>query len=181
MARSGRLDPLTRFSWRVYVLAPSGGEFIRGGFESCSSPAIRVNFQSYPEGGRHLNPVRLHESAVYKPVTLTRGVIDKTGVDDFAEWMKALFALISPEEAGATAPNYRNDIIIEHLNREAEPVKRYVLRNCIPVNYEPASDFNALDDGGFSIESLTFEYEGFEELRLDDPADSIIRRLRGAF
>lgn len=185
MPRSGGFDPLDKFRWKVYVANPSGANFARGGFTSCSSPGISIQYETYTEGGAHMNPRKIHQGATYKPVTLTRGVVAKAGIDDFINWMRDAFNVMSPEIGSQPAANYRCDIVIEHLDRDATIVKRWILRNCVPTAYEPASDFDAKEDNSVSIETLTFEYEGFEEERPDsliqDVGDVFRRFSRGIF
>jgi len=175
MPRSSSLDPLLKFNFRVYVLSPTGANWIRGGFTSCSAPGITINYTGYPEGGRHLNPIKIHESATFKPITLSRGVIDKNGVDDFAKWVQDFYKVVAPQDSSISV-QYRNDIVIEHLNRQGDPVKRFYLRNCAPSGYTPSDDFSSTDES-VSVESLTFEYEGFEEERVDDTFGSTLSRL----
>lgn len=184
--RSASFDPLDKFRWRIYVLGPSGAVWARAGFITCSSPGVTINYQSYPEGGSHMVPRKIANGATFKPITLSRGVIDKDGVDDFASWMEAAFQTLNKEHGEKSLPavQYRNDIVIEHLNRDANVVKRWILRNCVPASYEPASDFSALEDTSISVETLTFEYEGFEEERegtLNDVGDFFRRFTRGIF
>lgn len=185
MPRSNSFDPLDKFRWRVYVAAPSGASFSRSGFTSCSSPGISIQYETYAEGGSHMNPRKIHQGATYKAVTLTRGVVAKEGIDDFIRWVSDTYNAIAPDKSSVIAPNYRNDIVIEHLDRDATVVKRWILRNCVPISYEPASDFEAMDDNTVSIETLTFEYEGFEEERpdslLQDIGDVFRRFSRGIF
>jgi len=185
MPRSGGFDPLDKFRWKIYVVGPAGANWIRAGFASCSSPGITILYESYPEGGSHMNPRKIHQGATFKAITLTRGVVAKAGNDDFARWMYDAYNAMAPETSAIKTPNYRTDIVIEHLDRDASVVKRWYLRNCVPTSYEPASDFEAKDDNAVSIETLTFEYEGFEEERpnslISDVGDFYRRFSRGIF
>lgn len=177
MARSSTFDPLDRFSWRLYVANPAGNVFIRAGFTECSSPGVTVEYKAYPEGGSHMNPRLIHEGATYKPITLRRGVIAKKNTDDFAQWMNEAFKVFK----GLGGPRqYRVDLILEHLDRASNVAKRYTLHNCVPSYYEPASDFSAADDTAFSVETLTFQYEGFVEETVGE-STGITDRIRGLF
>ena len=184
MPRSGGFDPLDRFRWRLYILHPAGASWARAGFTSCTVPEITVTYKNYAEGGRHMVPRKIHEGATFAPITLTRGVIAKQGSDDFARWMSDMFRVMNQEPGESKAPQYRNDIVLEHLDRDASVIKRYTLKNCVPSHYKPGSDFSALEEGELSVETLTFEYEGFEEERLgtlDDVGDFARRFTRGIF
>lgn len=158
MPRSGSLDPLDKFRWKVSIDNSNG--LIRAGFSECSAPGVTLNFKEYKEAGHHLNPLLVHEGASFKAITLKRGVISKPDVNDFSKWMNLAFEALKGKQG---AVQYRRNMVIEHLDREAKVVKRYVLFNCVPTGYEPASDFSAMDDGSYSLETLTFQYEGFSE------------------
>jgi len=178
MARSGKHDPLDRFRFRVYVLTPAGKEFARGGFTECSSPSVNIAFREYKEGGSHMNPKLLNDGATFKAITLRRGVISRPGSADFAKWVADVFALIKDGQG----PSYRRTIVIEHLDRSGAMIRRYALHNCVPTAYEPASDFSALDDAGYSYETLTFQYEGFAEESSDPDSEwakSLVNKIFG--
>jgi phage tail-like protein len=179
MARSSDFDPLMKFAFRVYVLTPQGATWVRGGFTSCSAPGLTISYQSYPEGGRHLNPLKIHDSVAYKPITVARGVIDRKNVDDFGKWVNDFFEAVN-NPLGLNGVDYRNNIVIEHLNRAGSVVKRYYLQNCVPTAYTPADDFTSTDSE-VSVESLTFEYEGFEEERVDDNLSELTSRIKSPF
>ena len=159
MSRSSQFDPLDKFRWRVYI-AQGGDSFIRAGFTECSSPSVTVAFKEYLEGGGHMNPRLIHERASFKPITLRRGVVAKPNVDDFSRWVGDAYKAF---QGDLQAKQYRVDIVIEHLDRDASVAKRYTLHNCVPTFYETGSDFSATDDSGISMETLTFQYEGFTE------------------
>jgi len=180
MARSNNADPLDRFRWKVYIVAPAGTQFSRAGFTTCSSPGITIDYNAYPEGGSHMVPRLIHNGATFKPITLTRGVISQKGVDDFSKWMEDVFKALNPEPGSAPVKNYRRDIVIEHLDRDGDVVKRYTMRNCVPTAYEPASDFSSMDETALSIETLSFSYEGFEE-HTEGDLTSVLDNLRGLF
>lgn len=181
MPRSTQLDPLDRFRWRIYIVSPVGAGFTRAGFTECSAPEINLVFKEHIEGGRHLNPRLIQDGASFGTITLRRGVIEKGGTDDFARWVEDAVKPFNPDDGFSSSPNYRNDIVIDHLNRDSQVVKRYILRNCVPVNYKVADDFAASDDSGISMETLSFKYEGFEEDRPDQPILNTLRRFRGIF
>lgn len=185
MARSGSFDALDKFRFKVFVLGPSGAVWARAGFVSCSSPGVTIAYESYPEGGSHMNPRKIHQGAAFKPITLTRGVIAKEGADDFVKWIEDVYRVVAKEPGSTSTANYRNDIVIEQLDRDSSTVKQWILRNCVPTTYQPASDFDANDDGGASLETVTFEYEGFEEVRpsglVSDVGDFARRFTRGIF
>jgi phage tail-like protein len=55
---------------------------------------------------------------------------------------------------------YRRDVELRHVNRVGQTIVVYILHNAYPIEYKPASDFDAADDE-FSVESITLAYEGY--------------------
>lgn len=188
MARPSIKDPLTKFRWSVRI---SG--FERAGFTEMSAPGYRVNTRTYREGGAHLFPRQIVDTMEYKPVTLSRGV---TTNKDFLNWAKGIFAVIGADtdnndgiisRANQTtgihtppssttisaldnlelADNFREDVYIDHLNRQGDRVKTYILRKAFPIDYQVASDFSADADDSVSIERIVLAYESFEVETID--------------
>lgn len=65
---------------------------------------------------------------------------------------------------GEPSLNYRKKVKIEHTNRAGQVEVTYILYGAFPIEYTPASDFNAMSDDTVSIESITLGYESFEVL-----------------
>lgn len=192
MARTGSKDPLDKFRWAVSIEG-----FQRLGFASCEVPSVTINTKSYPEGGAHLFPRKIIETAEYSPVTLTRGV---TTDKSFHDWMRQVFELIkgmsqdeikllqqsqisSSDAYNQAAPlEYRREVQIHHLDRQSRIIKTYVLHNAFPIEYKPASDFAADGDDLLSMEKLVLTYESFEVItntRDTNPFDTrdVFKRL----
>jgi phage tail-like protein len=164
MARSGNLDELTKFRYTVYIRVDGSDEFIKKlSFMSVSAPRVDIATTQYREGGRHLNPHSITESATFSPVTFRRG---KSYSNDFINWIGMVFRAFYGDQDGNSS-NYRATIAIDHHDRRGNVVKKYVLQNARPTMYLPSGDFNAMDDQEVSIESLTVEYEGYAEFSLD--------------
>jgi phage tail-like protein len=176
MSRSSKLDPLDRFRWRIYV-AQGGDTFLRAGFSECSSPGVTITYKEYLEGGGHMTPRLIHDKASFKPITLRRGVVAKPSVDDFSRWVGDAYKVF---QGDPKAKQYRVDIVIDHLDRNASVAKRYTLHNCVPTFYETGSDFNSTDDAGVSLETLTIQYEGFTEETIAN-GGTVIDRIRSLF
>lgn len=163
MARSGELDPLTRFRYTVYISIDFNMQaFTKAGFSRVTSPRVDISTSQYREGGRHLNPHLITEGATFSSITLQRG---KSYSNDFLNWIGGVYKSIYGDEAGNTA-NYRGTVVIDHHNRRGRVVKKYILYNARPITYIPSSNFDSSDDTELSIESLGIEYEGFDELSL---------------
>lgn len=172
MARTGAKDPLDKFRWAVSV-----DGFTKLGFFSCDVPSITINTKSYAEGGAHLFPKQIVESAEYSPVTLTRGV---TTDKSFHGWASQVLQSVS---LNLTPPaNYRRKVTIHHLDRQSRIVKTYILHNAFPIEYKPASDFVSDGDDALSMEKLVLRYESFEVItntRDSNPFDTrdVVKRL----
>lgn len=183
MSRTSNSDALDRFRWKLSIISPTGATFKRAGFTSCTSPGVTINYKSYIEGGSHMVPRQIHENAEFTPITLSRGVISTKGVDDFAIWISDAYQALNPDPGDIKSDkmrNYRRTLVLEHLDRDGDTIKKYTLFNCVPTAYSPSSNFDAMDESGLSIESLTFIYEGFEEETEGDNT-SIIESFRGLF
>jgi len=164
VARSGTLDPLSRFRYTVYInIDGKEGSWKKAAFTRVTSPRVDIGTSQYHEGGRHLNPRSITERAVFSPVTLQRG---KSYSNDFINWMGAVYKAFYGDASGNTS-NYRGTIVIDHHNRRGKIVKKYVLQNARPNMYMPASNFDSMDDTEVSIETLTVEYEGYLEYSLE--------------
>ncbi len=164
MARTGSLDPLSRYRFAVYFKIGTDPKFIKkAAFESVTSPRIDFQIDEYREGGRHLNPHQLTVGAQFSPVTFRRG---KSFSADFYNWIGLVYKAFYGDKNGETS-NYRGTIVIDHLDRTGRVIKKYVLFNARPQAYIPGSNFDAKDDAEVSIETLIVTYEGFQELSLD--------------
>lgn len=184
MARSSLQDPLDKFRWSVHI-----DGFAKLGFSIFTTPSYKITTNKYPEGGAHLTPRQIIESIEYEPVTLSRGVTSST---DFDKWACGFIDLVTNNAAlnesneffGITVPpvvstlgfggpslikssseypfNYRKTVKIEHINRLGVVEKVYTLYGAFPLEYKPASDFDASSDDGVSIETLVLGYESFD-------------------
>lgn len=119
MARVTQKDPLDRFRWTIEI-----DGFTRVGFSSCSTPGVTYNTRTYAEGGAHLFPKQIIDSASYKPVVLTRGV---TADQSFHDWIKQI-----PELTMAVKP----DEDIKEVNKTFDTINKLNnLRNSLnPFN-----------------------------------------------
>jgi phage tail-like protein len=160
MARTGSLDPLTRYRFTVYFKIDGDKEFIKkAAFESVTSPRIDFQIEEYREGGRHLNPHQITTGVQFSPVTFRRG---KSFSSDFYNWVGLVFRAFYGDRLGHTG-NYRGTIVIDHHDRTGRVIKKYVLLHARPQAYIPASNFDSKDDSEVSIETLIVTYEGYAE------------------
>lgn len=164
MARTGSLDPLTRYRFTVYFRIDGDDNFVKkASFESVTSPRLDFQIEEYREGGRHLNPHQMTTGVQFSPVTFRRG---KSFSMDFYNWIGLVYKAFYGDANGNTS-NYRGTIVIDHHDRTGRVVKKYLLVNARPQSYIPASNFDAKDDSEISIETLTVTYEGYAEFSLN--------------
>ena len=157
MARPTTKDPLDKFRWQVEIEG-----FLRAGFTALDTPGYMITTKKYKEGGAHLHPKVIVDSIEYKPVTLFRGVTANT---DFLQWAQDPFSILDAAENNPSQTEvgeFRRDVTIKHLDRQGNAVKTYILKNAIPIQFTPASDFSAEGDDSFSLEKLVLDYEAFE-------------------
>lgn len=194
MARISTKDVLDRFRFIIEI-----DGFKRMGFTSCETPSVSINTQSYAEGGAHLTPRKIIDSVEYKPITLQRGVTSDANFHSWAmqymELVKGLRVKLDGEdmkieeseepgrENATRVSSYRREVRILHLDRAGRTIKTYILYNAFPIEYKPASDFDASADDGLSMEKLVLTYESFAvintnaaEPSLFDPSD-IMKRI----
>lgn len=164
MARTGSLDPLTRYRFTVYFKVDGDDKFIKkAAFESVTSPRLDFQTEEYKEGGRHLNPHQMTVGAQFSPVTFRRG---KSFSADFYNWVGLVYRAFYGDKDGNTS-NYRGTIVIDHHDRAGRVVKKYILLNARPTAYIPSSNFDAKDDTEVSIETLIVSYDGYKEMSLN--------------
>lgn len=164
MARTGSLDPLSRYRFTVYFKIDGDNEFVKkAAFESITAPRIDLQIDEYVEGGRHLNPHQLTTGAQFSPVTFRRG---KSFSADLYNWFGLVYRAFYGDKNGNTS-NYRATIVIDHHDRTGRIIKKYILINARPQAYIAASNFDAKDDTEVSIETLTVTYEGYSEQSLN--------------
>lgn len=180
MARSSTTDPLEKFRFLVEWSNDGDSEATgigRAGFFEVGMPKRSTNKISYREGhDPDINMLSAGLSSM-EDITLTRGLVKHDAASNaFYKWMSAVH---NPQAgapgirgSGATRdPNqaayeYRKDLTIKILDRSGAVARIYKLYNAWPVNFVPASDLNAGEDGDKALESLTLAYEDFQELTL---------------
>ena len=153
MARSSATDLLDTFRFQIQI-----DGFIRAGFTECSAPSVEIKVKEYIEAGRHMNPLKITESATFPDIILNRGVSTDT---DFMNWVQQVYSVNNSGGGPNSASlSYRRTVQIFQYNRAGQLIKTYILYNCIPTQYKSGTDFNAMEDA-ISMESLRISYEGF--------------------
>jgi phage tail-like protein len=120
----------------------------------------------YKEGGNAIILKGLGRTK-YEPITAERGITQDL---DFSTW--ANYAqLLDQGHPTTSLANLRQEIRIELLNEEAQPVIRYLVHRCWVSEFQALPD---LDAGGnaIAIEHIKMENEGWErDLTLAEPVE----------
>jgi phage tail-like protein len=111
----------------------------------------------YKEGG---NPIILKGlgRTKYEPVTLERGITQDM---DFANWANMAQELDQGSPTTSLA-NLRQNIRIDLLNEEGQPVWRFYVYRCWVSEYQALPDLDA-GANAIAIEHIKLENEGWEQ------------------
>jgi phage tail-like protein len=158
---TNRFDPYKSYAFLVYFgtnTTPVAGISKVTGLKRSSDPI------DYKEGGNAIILKGLGRTK-YEAITLERGVTHDT---DFENWANA--AQVLDKGAPSTSlKNLRQELRIDLLNEERQPVLRYVIHRCWVSEFQALPD---LDAGGnaVAIEHIKLENEGWErDLSLTEP------------
>ncbi len=175
MARSSKVDPLEKFRFAVSWSSSGDSEktpLVRLGFHDVQMPKRATNKMSYREGiDPDINQLAPGLSTM-EDVVMSRGVIITDANDEFYKWMSAIHnpttghvgrEALSARASNAAAAHYKKDVTVQMLDREGKVARQWTLYNAFPVNFAPASDLNAGEDGEKAMEQLTLAYEDFRE------------------
>jgi phage tail-like protein len=141
-----------------------------------TSPAALVNritgvkritdVMEYKEGG---NPIILKGPGrtKYDPITLERGVSQDP---DFLNWANAV-QVLDKGAPSTSLKNLRQDLRIDLLNEDLQPVKRFKVYRAWPSEYQALPDLDA-GANAVAIEHLKLENEGWEQdMTLTEPLE----------
>ena len=175
MARSCAADPLEKFRFQVLWSAGNGSEstgLVRIGFHDIQAPKRTTNKGSYREGiDPDINQLFAGLSTM-EDIVMSRGVIIDDQSDEFYKWMSSVHnpttghegrEALGARRSDAASATYKKDVTIQMLDREGNVARQWTLFNAFPVQFTPASDLNAAEDGEKALESMTLAYEDFKE------------------
>jgi phage tail-like protein len=158
-----RFDPYKTYRFLVYF--GSSSQPVAGvskvGAVKRSSDVIE-----YKEGGNALIRKGLGRTK-YDPIVFERGL---TMSNDFETWANAAQVLDQGSPSTSLA-NLRQEIRIELLNEEAQPVHRYLVHRAWVSEYQAMPDLDA-GANAIAIEHIKVENEGWEhDLTLGEPKE----------
>jgi phage tail-like protein len=141
-APAARTDPFPGFDFVVEI-----DGIATAGFGEVSGLEGSIDVIEYREGTDALTVHKLAGLVKYGNVTLRRGLTDSR---DLYSWWTAV----------ASGKVDRRGVAIVLLDRERNPVRRWLLREAWPVRYA-VSSLNA-EGNDVAIETLELAHEGFE-------------------
>lgn len=142
-ARTASLDPLQKFRFRLTI--PGLPSEI--GFQTVSGLSLEVGVAEYGEGGYEYTH-KLPGKPTVGEVTCERGAYQDSSLADLIK-------------ETLTNPDFRQTIVIEHLDRFGNPGRTYKLAEAWVSKWE-SSDLDATSDD-VAIETLTIQFEYFLE------------------
>jgi phage tail-like protein len=150
---TARFDPYKPYAFLIYFgtsTTPVAGVSKVTGLKR-SSDVIE-----YKEGGNALIRKGLGRTK-YEPLTLERGITHDT---DFENWANA--AQVLDKGAPSTSlKNLRQEIRIDLLNEERQPVLRFNVHRCWVSEYQALPDLDA-GSNAIAIEHIKLDHEGWE-------------------
>lgn len=157
-------DPYKTFRFRVY-LRGTDKEFGDEPVAAVSSvSAITQTTESIEYRGGN-DPLALKTApgqTNYEPVTLEKGL---TANKEFHDWAQKIDPADFPTSADANKVEYeldcRKDVKVVLCDEQGRAAVSVVLENCWISKYTALPDLDA-GDNAIAIESLTFEYEGWD-------------------
>ncbi len=160
---TSRFNPYPTFRFLVYFgtsTTPVAAVSKVGGLKRSSDPI------EYKQGGDAVIRKGLGRTK-YDPITLERGV---TFDNDFENWANAA-QVLDKGAPSQSLKNLRQDLRIDLLNEEGQPVRRYFVHRCWVSEYQALPDLDA-GANAVAIEHIKLENEGWErDLSLQETAE----------
>jgi phage tail-like protein len=120
----------------------------------------------YKEGGNAVILKGLGRTK-YEPITLERGI---TQDKDFATWANAA-QVLDKGSPSTSLKNLRQEVRIDLLNEEGQPVLRFFVHRAWVSEYQALSDLDA-GANAIAIEHVKMENEGWEQdISLSEPLE----------
>jgi phage tail-like protein len=160
---TNRFDPYKSYAFLVYFgtsTTPVAGASKVTGLKRSSDPI------EYKEGGNAVILKGLGRTK-YEAITLERGITHDT---DFENWANAS-QVLDKGAPSTSLKNLRQEVRIDLLNEERQPVVRYIVHRCWVSEYQALPDLDA-GSNAVAIEHIKLENEGWErDLSLTEPQE----------
>lgn len=152
-----RIDPYKNFKFRLKWQSDPGGPFATvAGVSKASALKRTTEVVNHREGGDVSTERKSPGNSKFEPVTLERGI---TFDLEFEKWANLVYS--SEGDGAMSLANFRKNILLELLNEQGTPVRRYQLFRCWVSEYmaQPELDANA---NAIAFETIVLQNEGFE-------------------
>ncbi len=157
-----RYSPYATFRFAVYFAQSSVPVAVVSKVSALKRSSDVIEFK---EGGNAIILKSIGRTK-YEPITIERGV---TQSQDFITW--ANYAQVLDKGHPTTSlQNLRQDIRIELLNEEAQPVLQYLVWRCWVSEFQALPDLDA-GANAVAIEHIKLENEGWEQATLQEPTE----------
>jgi phage tail-like protein len=160
---TNRFDPYKSYAFLVYI---GTGTTPVAAVSKVTGLKRSSNVIEYNEAGNAVTLKGLGRTK-YEPITLERGVTHDT---DFENWANAA-QVLDKGAASTSLKNLRQELRIELLNEERQPVLRFNVHRCWVSEYQALPDLDA-GANAVAIEHIKLENEGWErDLSLTEPTE----------
>ncbi len=140
-------------------------------FSECSGLQIKVNYETYFEGGVNNQQRIILGNTEFSEVRLKRGLSNDLA---FVGWTSRMITGLEPEQNRQIDPQRRN-INILLFNQAAETIQCWTLIGAVPVGWQVAA--LQADSNAVVIEELIIAYEGLKvvvNLNPENPSGNAI-------
>jgi phage tail-like protein len=138
--------PPVVFTQKLVRSALSGGVYI--GLQGISVPVQQLATREIREGN-HPYTHQVHTGQLSGGECVLRQAVLGTHLDMFLWWQQAIWGRVGP----------RRHFAVIHLRQDKTlPSRILLLENCIPISWQPASDFDA-ESAQVSLETMTLSVE----------------------
>ena len=151
-----RFDPYKNFKFRIRF---GDSPVYVAGVSKVTLLKRTTEVVKHREGGDPSSSRKSPGRTEYEPITLERGV---THDREFEQWANKVWNYGSGLGAEVSLKDFRKDITIELLNEAGQTVLRYHLYRCWVSEYQALPELTA-DANAVAIQSITLQYEGFEQ------------------
>lgn len=124
-------------------------------FKDVSGLSINLSTEELREGGENRFVHQFPNGVDYSNVTLKRGMTTNSGL---IAWVRVQLENFIFQPV---------DVVITLLNQDHAPLRSWVLVNAYPKSWQ-ISDFDAMGEQNYVIETLELEYQYFKILTLDN-------------
>jgi phage tail-like protein len=130
-----------------------GGE--TAAFQEATGISLKMDTESYREGGENRFDHRLPTGVKYEPLKLVRGLMEEDG--ELSKWCRSVL------QGNITMPIATKTLVLELLEiQDAEKIlKKWTFNNAWPIHWEVSGLHST--DGKIVVETLELSYNYFDQ------------------